>query len=336
MAAQAELLETVAALAPHRDGWDALAVASGRPYCAPGWMLSWLREVAPPGALLRACVAHEGRELVGIAPFWTLPGDGGGRYGLLGERTSSPVEPLSAAGREPELAALFGELLAEATPRPREIELKGAPSDSVWPALLAERLSGNSGSVQRTRFEPLPRVGLRHSSMEDWLATRSRNFRQQLRQGRRRLEEAGATFRASRQGDFDRDLASLARLHHARWRPRGGSRAMDERVEAMLRRAARDLGEERVRLLAIDVDGVTISAHLFVRAGPVRGYWLGGFDDSWAACRPSLQVLATAVEEGIAAGEAWLELGPGGQEYKYRLADSETGLAWVKLAGVPA
>jgi len=99
----------------------------------------------------------------------------------------------------------------------------------------------------------------------------------------------------------------------------------------MLKLAGRELGDGRFRLLSIDVDGVSISAHLFVRAGGTNAYWLGGFDDRFAACRPAIQVLAAAVEEGIERGDDCLELGPGGQDYKYRLADSEEGLQWVTL-----
>jgi CelD/BcsL family acetyltransferase involved in cellulose biosynthesis len=79
------------------------------------------------------------------------------------------------------------------------------------------------------------------------------------------------------------------------------------------------------------VDRASISAHLFVRAGATRAYWLGGFDDRWAACQPSVQVLAAAVEAGLESGDEWLELGPGGQHYKYRFADREDSLAWLTL-----
>jgi CelD/BcsL family acetyltransferase involved in cellulose biosynthesis len=332
MGLQAEVLESVAALERHLTGWDALAVARGRPYCAPGWMLSWLHAAAPTDALLRVCAVSQGEELVGIAPFWTLDAHDGGRYGLLAEGTSYPLEPLCVEGREPEVAAAVGELLAEARPRPREIALRGVPSNSLWPRLLAEPWPGSSPArITRTRTEPVPKVGLRHPNMSTWLATRSRNFRHQLRRGRRQLEEAGAEFRMSTPGELDGDIDSLARLHHARWRAKGGSGALDSGVEAMLNLAGRKLDDERFRLLSIYVDGVSISAHLFVCAGATCAYWLGGFDDRWKACRPSIQVLAAAVEDGIHRGEDWLELGPGGQHYKYRLADSEDGLAWVTL-----
>lgn len=329
MGLQAELLESAVALERHAGAWDALAVECGRPYCAPGWMLSWLRAAAPPGALLRACVVHDGAELVGIAPFWT---DADGRYALLAERTAYPLEPLGLEGRGAESAAIFAELLAEARPRPRELALTGVPRDSHWPRLIAERWPASQPlSITRTREEPVPTVALRHPSLAAWLATRSRNFRQQLGRGRRQLEEEGAEFRISAADELDRDIDSLARLHHARWSARGGSRALDTRTEAMLKLAGRELGRDRFRLLSIDVDGVCISAHLFVRAGSTRAYWLGGFDDRWKACRPSLQILAAAIEDGIACGDDELELGPGGQDYKYRLADGEDAVAWVTL-----
>ena len=332
MALQAELLETTEALEPHLAGWDALAVARGRPYCAPGWMLSWLGAVAPPDALLRACVVREGGELVAIAPLWTQDGDGGGRYGMLSEHTASPVEPLCVAGREGDVAAAFGQLLAEANPGPREIELKGAPAASPWPRLLSEHVPGYSPpSIECTRVMALPKLRLDQPSLDAWLATRSRNFRQQVRRAWRRLEDSGAVLRVSSLEEIDGDVDALSRLHHARWDPRGGSRALSPPVEEMLRLAARELGEERLRLLSIDVDGASISAHLFVRAGGTWAYWLGGFDDRWAACRPSVQVLVAAVEAAIESGDKWFELGPGGQQYKYRFADIEESVEWLTL-----
>jgi CelD/BcsL family acetyltransferase involved in cellulose biosynthesis len=332
MALQAELLETTEALEPHLAAWDALAVARGRPYCAPGWMLSWLRAVAAPDALLRACVVTEGGELVGIAPLWAQEREGGGRYGLLSENTASPVEPLCAGGRESEVAAAFGGLLAEATPPPREIQLKYAPAGSPWPRLLAEHVPGYSPpSIECTRVMALPKVRLDQPNMDAWLATRSRNFRQQLRRAWRRLEDAGAVLRSSSGEEMDAGIEALSRLHHARWEARGGSRALNPRVEEMLRLAARELGEERLRLFSLEVDGASISAHLFVRAGGTCAYWLGGFDDRWAACRPSVQVLAAALEAAIESGDEWFELGPGAQPYKYRFADSEESVEWLTL-----
>jgi CelD/BcsL family acetyltransferase involved in cellulose biosynthesis len=323
MALTADLLDDPAALAPHRAAWDTLALAARRPYCAPAWMLAWWQEVAPPGALLRVVVVREGAEVVGVGPFWAGAEDG--RYGLLAERNASPLEPLAREELLPRVAAACSEAIAAADPAPREIVFRNTPAGSPWPRLLLDSWPAAApGALRRARPTPVPKVTLGQAGFDEWLGGRSRNFRQQVRRTRRRLAELGASFRIAGLDDLDTDLSSLARLHHARWSRRGGSRALDERVERLLGRAGRELiPAGRFRLWSLDVDGATISSHLFVAGDGGQAYWLGGFDDAWAAERPAIQVLVRAVEDGIARGERWLELGPGGQPYKYRLADSE-------------
>lgn len=77
-----------------------------------------------------------------------------------------------------------------------------------------------------------------------------------------------------------------------------------------------------------------MNAHLFVAAGSVVSYWLGGFDERVAAQRPGLVTILAAVEQAYALGNQRLCLGPGDQEYKYRFAVGEERLEWVSL--VPA
>jgi CelD/BcsL family acetyltransferase involved in cellulose biosynthesis len=257
-----------------------------------------------------------------VAPFWATAD---GRYSLLAERTASPLEPLARADLLPAVATACAEAIAAADPASSEIVLRNTPASSPWPRLLLDHWPGTApGTLHHTRTKPIPKVTLGYGSVDEWLAGRSSNFRQQVRRARRRLIELGARFRMTALEDLDADVDSLARLHHARWTERGGSSALDERVERLLRRAGRELiPAGRFRLWSLDVDGATVSSHLFVAADGGQAYWLGGFDDAWAAQHPSIQVLVHAVGDGIGRGESWLELGPGGQPYKYRLADSE-------------
>ena len=325
----ADLVDDAAALEPYRAAWDALALGARRPYCAPGWMLAWWEEVAPADAVLRVVVVRDGGELVGVAPFWASAGSG--RYGLLGERSASPLQPLARANLETDVAAVCAEALAAADPTPTEIVFRYMLVNSPWPRQLRDHWPGDAaGTIRHERVRPIPKVTLGHDSVDEWLAGRSRNFRQQVRRARRTL--TGARFRMATPDDLDADLASLARLHHARWSHRGGSRALDERVEGLLRRAAHALMPSgRFRLWSLEVSGTPVSTHLFVAGDGGQAYWLGGFDDAWAAQHPGIQVLVHAVEDGIARGEEWLELGPGAQPYKYRLADSEDMVASVTL-----
>jgi CelD/BcsL family acetyltransferase involved in cellulose biosynthesis len=98
----------------------------------------------------------------------------------------------------------------------------------------------------------------------------------------------------------------------------------------MLAAAARSLpAPERFRLWSIEIDGHIISSHLFIAAGGVVSYWLGGFDEAWAAQHPSMQTLLIAMEHAWSVGDRVFDLGQGGGAYKYRLADEEDTLEWL-------
>jgi CelD/BcsL family acetyltransferase involved in cellulose biosynthesis len=113
----------------------------------------------------------------------------------------------------------------------------------------------------------------------------------------------------------------------------GGSDVMEPAVEAMLRAAARELAPcGRLWLWTVVVDGAAVAALLFVAAGSVQSYWNGGFDEAFADHRPGLQALVAAVEDGFERGLSALDLGPGGQHYKSRLADREETLVSLSLS----
>ncbi len=330
------LIENLAELETYGASWDALAVKLGRPYCAPGWMLAWLRHVEPRGRL-RTVVALDGDRLVGIAPFYVMPSRlGPARYRLLAAASCSPVEPLAEPGREREAAAAFASCLASARPRVDLLALEGMHASSRWPSLIAAEWPGRRPRLHIEVTHPAPDLDLRGVTFEGWLPSKSGNFRSQIRRSRRQLEAHGARFRMSRSPEeLDRDLESFARLHHGRWAQRGGSGALTPGVERMLRDAGRSLlARERFRLFCIDVDGRTIAAEIFLAAGGELSYWLGGFDEAWAAQRPSILGIVAAIEDALQRGEAHCDLGPGAQAYKYRLADGEQRAEWLMM--VPA
>jgi CelD/BcsL family acetyltransferase involved in cellulose biosynthesis len=100
----------------------------------------------------------------------------------------------------------------------------------------------------------------------------------------------------------------------------------------MLRAVADALGPQgRFRVWVLEVDATPISCQVLVAAGGELAYWLGGFDETWAQQQPSLQTLVAAAEHAWAVGDRRLDLGAGGQSYKYRLADGEDTLEWRVL-----
>lgn len=317
-----------------RVPWDDLAVRLGRPYCSPSWMLSWWRQAAPPGAELRIVVVREGRELAGIAPLFAEPVRWGvTRYRLLGGGSAAPVEPLARPGLERTVAAHLASSLAAAAPRPDVISLDGIARVPGWARLLRSAWPGPPPRLLEGLSMPWPRLGMEGRTCEEWLSTRSRKDRQSLRRHRRRLEDQGVTFRLSGSPAEARDdFRSLARLHHARWEARGGSRALNPKLERMLDEVAADLVDAgRFRLGVLEAEGRAIACELFVAAGGTVAHWLGGFDEGWSKHGPSKQVVLRLVEDAWRRGGRTLELGPGGQDHKELFSDEAGTLDWVDL-----
>ena len=117
----ARVIDAEGELAPYIESWDALAVAAGRPYASPAWMLAWWRTAAPKGAQLRVAVASDGDgALVGVAPFWcSRRGLGGTWLRLLGAPVCAPTEPLARPGSEREAAAALARGARGHAPLPR-------------------------------------------------------------------------------------------------------------------------------------------------------------------------------------------------------------------------
>jgi CelD/BcsL family acetyltransferase involved in cellulose biosynthesis len=331
-----ELIAGAAELEALVPAWDGLAVACGRPYAAPAWQLGWWRRAAPPGARPLVVVARDGGDVAGVLALFGRAGRSRlERLRLMGAPMAQGTGPVAVPGREAQVAGAFAQALADVRgPRPATLELEGVLDGRRWAALLSEGWPGRARPSILSRppvTAPLARLGA--ESLDAWLAGRSSNFRQQLRRSRRRLEDRGATFRrADASAEISALLPTFVALHEDRWRGRGGSRAVGADTQPVLAEVARALdGTERLTMELLEVDGRPVSAHLFLAAGEETTYWLGGFDEAYAADRPGLVALLQGVEHALGRGAARLDLGPGDQPYKRRFADAERELDWVTL-----
>jgi CelD/BcsL family acetyltransferase involved in cellulose biosynthesis len=328
----AEVLADEAGVAAVAAAWRAMAVRVGAPYCLPEWMLAWFRHVAPPGSCLRVVAVRDGARLIGLAPYFVQPERTAlWSQRLLGSGTSHRLAPLAEQGREQDVAAAAAAALAATRPGPGLITLEGASENSPWPRLLADAWPVRFGAAIHTgTILSAPTVSLPGGGYEDWLARKSRNFRQQLRRDQRRLAQAGGRVRRSGPAEVADDLETMFRLHHQRWEGRGTS-GLTPPVQRMVAEAAVALGAEHVRLHVAEVDGRVIGAALFLAAGTEFALWNGGWDDEARDLRPGLQLLAAAIEEGIACGDRRLDLGGGPAHYKLRFADGDDPVCWRVL-----
>jgi CelD/BcsL family acetyltransferase involved in cellulose biosynthesis len=331
-----ELLTDVALLAAITPEWDTLAATDGLPQMSPAWVLAWWRHIAPEGAVARAVVVRDGKQLVGLAPFYVETGNGGRiDYRLPGIEIAARLAPLAVPGREWDVAEAIGAVLAGADPRPDALRLEGIPLEAQWLTALRDAWPGALRPPLRlTQIDGDPLMSMRESSFEDWLAGRSSNFRQQMRRLRRRFVDAGGVSRTTTRVTLPADAAALTRLHASRWHGRGHSNLVDlgERFTAFVVELGEQLlDKERFALRILELDGEPICAQLFVRAGETTLFVNGGWDERHAALKPSLLCLLDAVEEAYALGVERFDLGVGVQSYKLRFADGSAPLGWGVL-----
>ena len=315
------VIDDDAMLEPYIEAWDRLAVLRRQPYSAPAWMLAWWRQAAPEDSRLRVVVVREEGEVIGIAAWHQDRLATGLRVArLLG--TGHRVEPLALPGREATVARAVTAALQRLPAGPGALSLDRADAGSAWPDLLA--LARGSAVVDRATTGA-PVVRLDGQTWEEWLASRTRNFRSQRTQARRRLEEHGAVARlAEEPEEIEAAVGAFMRLTAERWstppwnRPRGGG------VGEMVREAAWDLVPRgRMRIWMLEADGTHLSVQLFLAAGGELAYWNGGFDRRWSRLRPGFETLVYAIEHAFAMGDRRLDLGGGALPYKRRLADAD-------------
>jgi CelD/BcsL family acetyltransferase involved in cellulose biosynthesis len=313
----ASVLDSPEAAGGIRTEWDRLAVAAARPFCAPAWMLAWWEHMRPSDAALRIVAVRRADRLIGVVPLFAQ----GRSYSLLADGTAL-VEPLAETGLEEEVAEAALDALSEADPRPETIKLSMQDDSPDWVGLFSRGWPSGREAWQRTADEvEMPSVTLEDEGFDGWMQGRSKRFRGEVRRRFRRLEDSGASFRFATSSTLERDLEELLRLHASRLDCLDEPAVVDSRLGKMLAAAGRELIDSgRFRLLSLEMDGKVLAVHLLVAAGPRVAGWNGGFDEAYRSYSPSLQCIVYALQDLADRGQRSLNLGPGDQPYKSRLA----------------
>jgi CelD/BcsL family acetyltransferase involved in cellulose biosynthesis len=240
---------------------------------------------------------------------------------FLGYGAANELGPVCAPADLDDAAAALRRVLAETSPGWDLFVGESLPGDGWASRLAAQRVSG----------EPSPVIALPPGGWEEYLASRSANFRQELRRKERRLAEQGFRFRTVQQeAELEPALDTLFRLHRLRW----GSEASPwfagfEAFHREFAAVALERGWLRLRLVEGD-DGAIAVNHCFRFGDAEWGYQIGR-DPSDRTSSAGLILFAHSVREAIGEGAASFRLGPGRQFYKQRLATEDPGLETVAV-----
>lgn len=192
-------------------------------------------------------------------------------------------------------------------------------------ALLAERLPGDSPLPKGWTAYPLleessPTLALDAGSWDEFLASRSSNFRQQVRRRERNLaRDHDLRFRLTEGPEtLDEDFETLGRLHTARW----GEDAPNDFAGAdqPFHRDFAALALERgwLRLWTMELDGRPVACWHGLRFGGVEWYYQAGRDPAFDSQAVGFVLLAHTVREAMADGMTAYNFLRGDEPYKDR------------------
>jgi CelD/BcsL family acetyltransferase involved in cellulose biosynthesis len=317
----AVLASSLHELEPFEAEWDALAVASGSPFAAPAWVKAWFEHLPPEGSRLHVVFVSKGDRLVGVGPFCGV----GGTLFQAG-RGAGIAPPLAASGMRDEVGAAIAAALAGDQRPPTRMELTFHRSSGDWAAAVGGAWPGRTVWQRRDAEHVVPYIEL-GDDFEGWMQAKSSSFRRETRRKRKKLDESGAAFRYADAASLESDVGEFMRLHRQRLAGQGGTGLTDSGVERMLVAVGRELLESgRFRLLCLEVGDTFVAGQLLLGAGSELSAWNSGFDEGYSELSPSMQCLIRALEDASGSGARTMSLGPGGQEYKSRLADAEDAL----------
>ncbi len=309
-----------------RQEWSALADASGNLFSTWEWADCWWRHYgAERHAMPLSCIREDGR-VVAILPLCIDRRRPLRLARFIGFGPADELGPVCAASDRVAALDALGSARA-AAPEP-------------WSVLFADRLAGDHGwalpsGAHTLKHEASPVVAIAGLDWDGYLATRSTNFRSQVRRKERKLQrEHGLTYRLSDDPErLDEDLSTLFLLHDQRWGDEG-SGAFDSLRQAFHRDFSRVALERGwLRLWLAEIDGRPVAAWHGFRFGGSEWYYQSGRDPEWERTSVGLVLMAHTLRSAIEDGMDTYRLLRGGETYKDRFATGDIGVTSVALPG---
>ncbi|MEX2108320.1 MAG: GNAT family N-acetyltransferase [Solirubrobacterales bacterium] len=314
MSSKATEIERAEGLEDLQSEWTSLAESSDHPFATWEWNSGWWRHLGAGRELQAFTCRDDAGKVVAILPLYRTKagplkivrflGDGD----LRGPVCSPEDRPVAAACMREVIrsrAASCGLLLAERL-----------PGGQGWESLLGGR---------RLATHPDPVLPLKGIAWEELLASRSRNFRQQVRRRERRLvEEHELSFRLSSDpAKLDDDIDSLFRLHAMRWEE--GSSGVFEGKRGDFHREFAAAAQQRgwLRLWIAEIAGEAVAAWYGWRFAGSEWYYQAGRDPRFDELSLGFVLLAHTVREACGDGVDAYRFLDGAEAYKWRFASED-------------
>jgi glycosyltransferase involved in cell wall biosynthesis/CelD/BcsL family acetyltransferase involved in cellulose biosynthesis len=317
--------QPVASLDAAREEWTELAERSGNPFATWEWADAWWRAHGDGNELRVSTVRRPDGSAAGILPLYRARRPGLRVLRFIGHGEGDQLGPVCARDDARDVAWALRRTLADS---------------GGWDLFVAERMAGEEGWPQLVGGRPLRSESSPYlrfdGNWEEYLASRSRNFRDQARRRERKLRrEHEVEFRLATDPDrLDADLTTLFRLHEARWEGAQETRAFAGPRAAFHRDfAARALERGWLRLWLLELDGDTVAAWYGFRFGGAEWFYQSGRDPAHDDLSIGFVLMVHTIRSAFDDGIPTYRLLRGGEEYKARFASGDDGLHTTLIAG---
>jgi len=315
--------EVTEALDPLQEDWGRLADESDNLFATWEWVSTWWRCFGREGtARIATCRSPDGR-LVAVVPLHRQSVHGLQILRFLGHGPGDQLGPVCSPRDRDHVGRSLRQFLRE------ELE--------DWNLFLGENLPGSENwsaqpgaTVLARRATPVMRPVA--GGWEGFLASRSANFRQQVRRRERNaFRRNDASYRLVTKSDRLQDeLDILFRLHRMRWgREQTGFTSYEE-----FHRQFAELAHERgwLRLWFVEFGKQPVAAWYGFRFANVEYYYQAGRDPQAAQEAAGFVLLAHTMKAAIEDGVREYRLLQGDEAYKNRFATEDLGLQTVGFA----
>jgi CelD/BcsL family acetyltransferase involved in cellulose biosynthesis len=319
-------LEPVDDLESLAEEWSELAKRTRNIFSTWDWASLWWHHFGHDRPLLVTACRNGDSDVVALLPLYLSHKRPVRIIRFLGYGPADQLGPVCDPAYRELAAEALRHVLSERCP-PWDLFIGDLlPGDENWKDILA---------ATRLRWTPSPVTVVGGATWEEFLESRSANFRGQVRRRERKLtSEHDVRYRLATDPErLDEDLRTLFELRRATLGPNEFS---DPDQPFHRDFAARALERGWLRLWLMEVDGRAVAVWYGFRFEDVECYYQAGRDPDWNARSVGFVLLAHSMREAFNDGVREYRMLRGGEPYKGRFATGDPGLETLALARTAA
>jgi CelD/BcsL family acetyltransferase involved in cellulose biosynthesis len=324
-------------LGAYESEWRELAERRSNAFITPEWFSAALQHYGESIEPAVFATRRADGSLLGLMPLVLSTSGRTRTLRFAGAAQADYLHPACAREDEETLARAAASTIADAGSAWTLAVLDNVSAAAPWWRTFA-RAPGIVGVVG-SRDNVLPGIELGADGWQSYLVDRGRNFRDQAGRYPRRIERRYRVRyrRTVHESELDSDMATLFRLHDARWSRRGGSSLTSEQARRFQTDFARSaLKRGWLRLWFLELDDSPVAAWYGWRIGSRYAYYQAGFDPAFAKLGVGFVLMVHTVRSALEEGASYYDMLLGDEDYKARFTNAAEPVRTVSLSRSPS